>query len=241
MTPQFPPLLTSHELKSGQSPARKAASGAAKGKYGAGDLLWLRDEDTLDYAIVLEPDVPRDKALNMVFTQMAALGDAIGAIAPPEVGITHHWPNRLLANGAEIGSVSCILSPEDGADGCPLYLVIATYIAVRPKRDDLNPGLNSGHTTLWDEGCGDLKAMAVLDSAARHFMTWLHTWEEDGFQPVLNQIDGRMETGHALSIGEIEGSYLGLDEQANLLLKTETGTTLIAVSDALPTSIEAHL
>lgn len=241
MTPQFPPLLTSHELKPGQSPARKAAGGAAKGKYGAGDVLWLRDNDTLDYAIVLEPDVNRVKALDMVFVQMVALGDAIGAIAPPEIAITHHWPNKLLANSAEIGYVSAIISENDGPDGCPSYMVISTHIKVRPTIDNIDPGLDQSRTTLWDEGCGDLDAMQVLDSTARHFMNWVHTWNEEGFQPILTQLDGRMVQGHALSINNIEGTFLGLDESANLLLKIEGGTKLVTVVDALDTTIKAHV
>jgi len=175
MTPQFPPLMNGHELKAGQSPARKAVGGAVKGKYSAGDILWVRDEDTLDCAIVLEPEVSREEALSMVFTKMVAIGDAVGAIAPPEVAITYHWPNKVLANG-------------------------------------------------------------------RHFMTWIHTWEEDGMQPVLTQLDGRMEQGHALTIGGENGSFLGLDEHANLILKKEAGgSAVIKTIDALDTGLEAHL
>lgn len=243
MSPEFPPLMTGHELKPGQSPARKAAAGAAKGKYGAGDLLWVRDKNTLDYAIVLEPEVDRTKALEMVFTQMVALGDAIGALAPPEVAITHYWPNQLLANGGLIGEVTAILSPGDDANGHPDHMVIATHIAVRPNAEDLNPGLNANQTTLWDEGCGDLDAMALLDSAARHFMTWVHNWEEDGFQDVLTNLDGRMERSHALAFNGENGTYLGMDERANLLMRrTEaSGTMQVAVGDALATAIEAHV
>lgn len=240
MKPHFPPLITGHELKAGQSPARKAASGAAKGKFGAGDLLWVHDKDTLDYAIVLEPDVDRVKSFDMVFAQMVALGDAIGAIAPPEVAITHHWPNLILANGAVIGKVSVIMG-DDEADGCPRYMVLATEIAVRPKVADTNPGYDRNHTTLWDEGCGDLDALQVLDSTARHFMTWVHTWEEEGFQTVLTQLDGRMERGHFLSFDGKDGTFLGLDENANLLFKQDGGTTLIHVADALDTTIRAHV
>ncbi|MEP3525084.1 MAG: biotin/lipoate--protein ligase family protein [Hyphomicrobiales bacterium] len=241
MTPQFPPLLTSHELKVGQSPARKAAAGALKGKYGAGDVLWLRDNDTLDYAVVLEPEVDRTKALDMIFVQMVALGDAIGAIGPPELAITHHWPNKILANGAEIGSVRAILSEEDDVDGYPRFMVISTHINVRPTADNIDPGLDQSRTTLWDEGCGDLDAMMVLDSTARHFMSWMHTWDEEGFQPVLTQLDGRMVQGHALSITDIDGTFLGLDESANLLLKHDGGTQLVAVTDGLDTTIMAHV
>ncbi|MEM8797385.1 MAG: biotin/lipoate--protein ligase family protein, partial [Pseudomonadota bacterium] len=186
MAPLFPPLITGHRLKTGQSPLRKAAAGARKGKFGAGDLLWVEANDTLEYAIILEPTVSRKKALDMVFTMMVALGDAIGALAPPEVAVTYTWPNRIRANGADIGRVEAILSDEDDADGAPRFLVVSPIIAVRPQSDDLDPGLDKDRTTLWDEGCGELTVVDLIDSSARHFMTWLNTWEEDGFTPVLS-------------------------------------------------------
>ena len=241
MQPDFPPLLTGHRLEPDQHPARKAASGASKGKFGAGDVLWVQDSNVLNYAIVLEPDVDRDRALEMVFTQMAALGDAIGALAPPEVAITHHWPNKILANGAFIGEVNAILSTEDDDDGNPRHMVIWTQIDVRPRSATLDPGVNKQKTTLWDEGCGDLNALDVLTSAARHFTTWVHTWEEEGFQPVLVQIDGRMETEHPLELNGDKGTYLGLDESANLLLKQDNGTKQIYLKDALQTNLKGYV
>lgn len=241
MTPQFPPLITGHMLKPGQSPVRKAAAGAAKKKYGAGDLLWLNDPDTLDYAIVLEPEVARAASLQMVFTQMVALGDAIGAIAPPEVAITYRWPGMVLANGATIGHVSAVLADEDTAEGYPAYLVIGTHLAIRPKVYSNDPGLTRDSTTLWDEGCGELDAMMVLDSTARHFLNWVHTWEEDGFTPVLAVLDGRMTPGHAITVDGAEAAYLGLDEAGNALIKLAGSTKLITAEAALKTSVRDHV
>lgn len=233
-------MMTGHELKPGQSPARKAASGAAKGKYGAGDVLWVRDKNTLDCAYVLEPEVNRDQALAMVFTKMVAIGDAIGAIAPPEVAITYHWPNVVRANGASIGTVSAIFSEQD-VDEVPQFMVLHVRLDIRPTADNIDPGLDESKTTLWDEGCGDLDAMQVLDSTARHFMTWIHTWSEEGMQPILTQLDGRMEQGHALTVANESGHFLGLDEHANLILKQTGGSTVIKAIDALDTSMKAHL
>ncbi|MEM8794390.1 MAG: biotin/lipoate--protein ligase family protein, partial [Pseudomonadota bacterium] len=96
-------------------------------------------------------------------------------------------------------------------------------------------------TTLWDEGCGELTVVDLIDSSARHFMTWLNTWEEDGFTPVLSQIDGRMEKEHALSFEGKSGTFLGMDENANLILKLDQGTDLVPVSEALDTHMEAFV
>ena len=208
-----------------------------KGKYGAGDTLWVRDKTTLDYAILLEPDVSRERVLEMLFLQMVALGDSIGALAPPEVAITYDWPNRIYANEAFIGSVNAILSDDDGEDGCPTYLVIHTKIAVHPKPGAADPGFNKDETTLYDEGCFDLNTLQLLESSSRHFMTWLNSWQEEGLKQILQQLDGRMNKDQQIKLGVEEGQYLGMDEQGDAFVKSDGKTHSIAAKDALETRL----
>jgi len=73
-----------------------------------------------------------------------------------------------------------------------------------------------------------LEPAQILQSLAAHFLTRLHTWQEDGFRPVhdewLFRAEGR-EAPVTVAYGaeRLEGQVLGLDESANLLLKTPAG------------------
>ena len=65
-------------------------------------------------------------------------------------------------------------------------------------------------------------------SLAAHFLTWLNTWQEEGFRPVHDQwlfrAEGREEPTRMAHGGEhLEAQVLGLDECANLLLRTSAG------------------
>ena len=61
------------------------------------------DTDRLRLALVFEPDRRLEEAMAMVFAMACGIHDAIGALAPPEVGATHRWPDGLLVNGALAG------------------------------------------------------------------------------------------------------------------------------------------
>ena len=42
----------------------------------------------------------------------------------------------------------------------------------------------SYRTTLAEEGCGDIQTVDLLEAFARHFLAWIHRWQEDGVGPV---------------------------------------------------------
>src|SRR5439155_420996 len=83
-------------------------------------------------------------------------------------------------------------------------------------------------TSLSEEAGPDITRTDVLQSLAAHFLTRLHTWQEEGFRPVhdewLFRAEGREEpVAIAYGSERIEGQVLGLDEHANLLLKAADG------------------
>ena len=234
--PEFPPLLTGHCVGA-DDPFVIAAREAASGKAGAGDLFWSDTAHRLRAAIVLEPEPDEAHVEGVQLATMVAIGDCIGALSPPEVGIFYRWPDKICANGAVVGIARLATGPRQGG-AAPAWLVTAVDLSIRADDPTLEPGRTPDVTTLWDEGCGGVSQMQLLESFARHLNTWIHTFETDGLHPVheawMARAEGRGET-IALSLGgdTKSGTFLGLDEAGDLILKTERGTELLALRDAL--------
>lgn len=227
--PSFPPLLSGHGVDAGEDPFERACAGARDGEYGAGDLIWSRALDRIAMALVLEPDVDRQRSREMIFTAMVACADAVGANIPPEIGFTWLWPTTLRANGARVGEVRYCEAETDAEDGAPEWIVVGLEIVLfdaTPR--EVEPGETPDRTTLFDEGAGDIEADELVSSIARHWTTWIHRWDSDGFEPVheawLFRADGHKETVSLKTVeGQAEGVFLGIDEAGNLLLKAEGG------------------
>lgn len=220
--PSFPPLLTSRPVVPPIDPLAAAVDAANRGAAEAGDVFWSCDTSEISCAVFLEPDVPRARAQEMLFVAMTAMADAIGALCPPELGITWRWPHIVYANGARLGQARMVVSEDDDEDGSPLWMVVALKLALTPT-DTSEPGRTPDRTTLWDEGAVELEALPALESLSRHFLTWVHRWEVDGFKPVheawLFRCDGyREEVAVATAEGVVQGTFTGLDESGNLLL-----------------------
>jgi len=236
--PDFPPLLTGHAVAPPADAFSLACRSAASGDAGAGDVYWGRSRNDLDVAVVLEPEVGVSQAREMLFVAMVALGDCIGALSPPEVGIFYRWPGTILANGAEVGQARLAVANADDTEALPQWLVVGVTLAIRPARNVPDPGADIERTTLWDEGCGELERNTLLESFSRHLKTWIHTWETEGVRPIreawLARAEGRGETVTIAYDGtETTGTFLGIDEAAGLILKTGETTTVLDLSKAL--------
>lgn len=238
--PVFPPLLAGHPVAAEAAPFGLAIAGAKAGDFGAGDLLWSRAVERIELALVLEPEVGADRVNEMLFLAMVATTDAIGALIPPEIGLTYLWPATVRANGAAIGRVRLAQSEELDESGAPAWLVVGISLQLAPLTGPLEPGETPHLTSLADEGAGELDRSQAIESLSRHLLTWIHTWDVDGFGPVLEnwlfRADGYreqivLETGQ----GPRSGLFVGLDERGNLLMKPDTedsGRTLALPLDA---------
>ncbi len=236
--PAFPPLLTGHAVAPPDDAFSLACRRAASGRAGAGDVFWGRSRNDLDVAIVLEPEVGVSQAREMLFVAMVALGDSIGALSPPEVGVFYRWPGMILVNGAEVGQARLALADPDEGEATPQWLAVGITIAIHPARDAPDPGANIDRTTLWDEGCGVLERNTLLESYSRHLKTWIHKWETEGVRAVreawLARAEGRGETVTIAHDGATNtGTFLGIDEAGGLILKTGETTMILDLSKAL--------
>jgi biotin-(acetyl-CoA carboxylase) ligase len=231
-TPTFPPLLRGIEVKAGVDPFAKAVSDAGRGVAEVGDLYWSPDKTILQAAIVFAPDEPLHEAAPILFAVANGLNDCIGALAPPEVGVQHVWPDGVKVNGAWCGALRVDASTRDPAE-VPEWLIVGISLSVRWDASASNPGESPDLTALSEEGCGHLSAVRLLESWSRHTLTWVNRWEDGELRAItdgwLNRAEGRGETVAFEHNGITQrGTFLGLDEAGGMILKTETG------SDSLP-------
>ena len=222
--PQFPPLLKGHAVKAPKRPFAEACRLARARKLGAGDVVWSRNTGRAEFAVVLEPDVALERALQMGPLLMVALGDCLGSLCPPKVAVQYRWPGGILLNGALAGEVRLAAARVPAAE-IPAWLVVGAELDIAAPREDRQ---DWSKTSLSEEAGPDITRTDILQSLAAHFLTRLHTWQEEGFRPVhdewLFRAEGREAPVTVAHGGErLEGRVLGLDESANLLLKTPAG------------------
>src|SRR5439155_633838 len=87
--PQFPPLLKGRAVRAPVRPLAEACRLVQARKLGAGDVVWSRNTGRAEFAVVLEPEVGLERALQMGPLLMVALGDCLGSLCPPPVAIAY--------------------------------------------------------------------------------------------------------------------------------------------------------
>lgn len=236
--PEFPPLLTGHAVPASQDPLIVALERMREARLEAGDLFWSMAETHARAAIALEPDCSLGKALQMVPLLMVAIGDALGAIGPPNLALMYRWPQTLLVNGGEVGDVFLHAPDGIGLEETPDFMVLGFSIAMSLPPEIIDaPGLTSHATALFEEGCGDLDRTQVIEAVARHFLSWVDTWEHDGFAAAHADFHGRMQPADtiAVQIGPVthEGRMIGIDEDGGLLLNGTDGARGLSLAQGL--------
>ncbi len=221
--PHFPPLLRGVEVPASVDPFDKAVADAGTARAEVGDLYWSADDDVMRAAIVLGPEESLADALPVLFAVANGFNDCLGALAPPEVGLLHAWPDIIKVNGAQCG-VFQVAAPTDDPEVVPEWLVIGMALALTSDVSD--PGYQLDTTALAEEGCGHLSRIRLLESWSRHTLVWINRWQDDGTRPVFEAWLARAE-------GRGEDGFVGLDEHGGLLRKQGDAVTVSALIEAL--------
>lgn len=237
--PTFPPLLTGLAAP-GDDDILAAGVAAARGGADGGTVLWSPRRDRWEVAVVFAPEDALKRSLTVALALQMAVVDAIGALAPPEVGVVWAWPDVMLVNGARAGRMRAAAETEDPA-ATPDWLVFALEAEIAPIGVD--PGETPDRTSLAEEGCADLDARRLTEVWARHAQLWLHTWIESGLAAVEpHWRDRAFGAGAAETAFRYDGPtpaagrFLGLDEDGGLLLRTSDGVANPPLTDLLSRS-----
>lgn len=232
--PTFPPLLRGEASGAGHDPFAKAISAATLGTD-AGLVVYDVSADMLRAAMVFAPECPLRQAIAMVLALKIGFADALGALAPPEVGVHFDWPSGLRVNGARCGRVRAAASTDDPAAE-PDWLVVGLELPLRWQTQD--PGLTPEDTVLYEEGCADVEPERLLESWARHSLVWIHRWDSEGMAPLHADWRARAYAmGKPITVSlkgrSIEGTFMGLDEEAGALIRDGDETALVPLTDML--------
>jgi len=170
---------------------------------------------------LLAPQAPLGQAVSVAFAVALGFGDALGALAPPEVAVHYEWPGVFRVNGARCGAMRVMADTAD-ATAEPDWLVIALDVPFLPEGAD--PGETPDRTCLGEEGCVDITPERLLESWSRHTLMWINTWMTDGFAPLHEAWRARARgIGEDLPEG---GTFVGLDEWGGQLVRSGAETRL---------------
>jgi biotin-(acetyl-CoA carboxylase) ligase len=174
---------------------------------GAGTLVWVRRFDTVEAAVVLEPELPLAQARCALFAGMNALADALGQFCPPERPIEFSWPGTILLDGGIIGGCRLAEAPGSMEQDIPDWLVLGFCVrstVQMPYTQTFDRG-----TSLEAEGFEIMDGGQILESFTRHLMAGFDGWRATGIKTVAERFLARMP--------EVKGLRRGLDVNGDLL------------------------
>lgn len=227
----FPPLFRGETAPPAVDPFAQAISTAALG-CDPGLIVHNEGGDRMIAALVLAPDAPLADAMAMAFAAALGFSDALGALAPPEVGVHFDWPAVIRINGAKAGRIRAAASTSDPA-ATPDWLIVGFELALRLP-DGQEPGAEPDQTALFEEGCAEVDPYRLLESWSKHTLVWINEWLGGGARKLHSDWRAR-----AYSMGEEvtalgqTGVFMGLDEACGMLLRQGDDTQLIPLTDML--------
>ena len=225
--PSFPPLFSGLAVESQVDPFDKACAEAARG-CDAGLVVYDLGANTLRAALIFAPDVILADAMAMLPLCGVGFQNALGALGPPEVAVHLEWAGGLRINGATCGTLRVTASSVDPSAE-PDWMVIGLKLPLWPETDA--PGDTPDQTALYAEGCADVNAMELLESWVKHTLVGINTWTEDGVKSLHKDWRGLSHgIGENITINEISGTFLGVDEQFGMLIRAADTTHIIPLT-----------
>ena len=233
MPATFPPLFSGEAVSGSTDPFIKACTKATIG-CDAGLLVHSITPDHIKAAIVFAPETPLEAAMQAMIACGVGFQNAMGALAPPEVGVHLGWQGEIYVNGGRAGRLRVAASDPDPLKE-PNWLVVGLELDLLPQNEG-ETGDRPNETCLMMEGCGDISPIRLLEAWARHTLVWLNDMQTDGPRALHEQWRGLAKgIGEDIRINTAAGTFVGIDEQFGLLLKIGSKTQLFPLSSILET------
>lgn len=232
----LPPVFHPVRVPGWADAFERAVHGARRGAED-GTLYWAERSDRLDLGLALTPETPLGEARLGFYAAMLGVGDALGALVPPTVAVTFDWPGAIEVNGAIAATVRAASAPVKTLKARPRWLVLGVGVEIGGGPDDA-PGRDRQRTSLYEEGCGEVTAQALLEAFARHFLVWLDAWQSAGFRHLVEAY-----LRHLLAYVEqrptvvgrrgAPATILGIDDSGGLRIKVGRVRRTLSLARAL--------
>jgi biotin-(acetyl-CoA carboxylase) ligase len=151
---------------------------------GAGTLVWVRRFDVVEFAVVLEPEEPLAAARRTFYIAQCALYDALASHAPPEKNLRFVWPDVILVEGGLVAGAQIGWPARADEKSPPHWLVFGAMVrsAIMGMPE---PGARPDAASLEEEGFDELGSGRLVETFARHLLTWTDTWQQEGYRSVF--------------------------------------------------------
>ncbi|MDC0456467.1 biotin/lipoate--protein ligase family protein [Alphaproteobacteria bacterium] len=228
--PLLPPILTPIPVVKNVDVFAKAI--AVAGKSETGTVLYSENPEYVEVAIILSPEVPKIKCNQMLYIMMVASGDAIGALAPPEVAVTYAFPGFIFLNRGEAGLVKIEVAPSNDDQSIPDWMVVGLKLRLNNNIEINENEIHADITSLADEGGGYVSRTRAIESLSRHFLAWISQWEDEGFKPVNEVWNKRREETKVITLkNDQQVSWVGLDENGLAIVKSNAKELFLSPID----------
>ena len=236
-------LLTYQQLDSTNQEARRLAEGG--GAHGA--FIWALNQSTgrgrrgndwvsqrgnLFVSALLQPECDLSVLPQLSFVAAAAAHASVAPVLPAS-DLKLKWPNDVMLSGEKLAGLLLESFETRGEETNEKKRWAVVGLGMNIENSPSN--LEQPATSLRHAGVELISAKIVLSRFIHHFVEWYELWQDDGFEPIkkywMNYAlhkDEMMEirTGNDFNVG----TFSGLDDSGNLLLKQEDGTLLPIVA-----------
>lgn len=205
--------------------AREQTSG--RGRSGRS---WVSPPGNLYLSLVLRPDCPPAAAAQLGFVAALGAGHALAEVIPPMIDLRYKWPNDILLNRRKVAGI--LLETESAGRDRLDWLVLGLGINVLHRP----PETAFPATSLREEGDLESTVEGVLEAFARHFLSWVNRWLDDGFAPVRAAWrKSAIGLGEPIRVrlphDELSGTFEDIDEDGALLLRQGRAVRRVTAGD----------
>lgn len=191
------------------------AEGQTKGR-GRMERPWSSPKGKgLYFSLILKPNLFPADAAKMTLFSAVALCEAISQSAGIPVQIK--WPNDLLIKDRKVAGILTELSAEMDR---VRFIVIGVGLNVNTSTKLLPPNA----TSLKQETGRNFSRVVLLQGIFQSIERWYEVLKKDGFSPIISRWRELSSTlGRKISIGDIKGKAVDLDEHGGLIIQKESG------------------